>query len=550
MQWRLIAKARRILESESGAIVSDWGGKVPVVLAYPNSYAVGMSSLAMHSLYRWFNALPGVVCERAFAFLDGHPSPAEPLITLESQRPVRDAAVLAISASFEMDYFNIVSMLRRAGVPLRAEERRPEHPFVILGGPAVAANPEPLAILADAIVIGEAEALLGDLIACVRDSWGRERLSVLEGLGRLPGVYVPLIRSGEAVARQWVPDLDAYPTASSIVAPGAEFGDMHLIEISRGCGWGCRFCLAGYWYRPPRERSLELILDQARQGLGRLKKVGLVAAAVSDYSRIEELVLGLRNLGAEISVSSLRVAPLSPLLVQALAEGGSRTLTLAPEAGSERLRRVINKCVSHEDILRAATLAALHRLEALKLYFMVGLPGESEGDIEELIGLCREVKEVFPRKLVVNLTPFVPKAHTPFERVAMAPEPLLDERLVRVQEALSRMQVEVRAELPREARVQGILARGDRRVGEALLGMRAPTPARWKAALHAQGLTEDEYLRERAPEEPLPWDFVDSRVAPAYLAAERRRAAEELVTGACIPVECSRCGVCTTKEQR
>jgi len=549
MQWRLIAKARRILESESGAIIRDWGGKVPIVLAYPNSYAVGMSSLAMHSLYRWFNALPGVVCERAFAFLDEHPSPAEPLITLESQRPVRDAAVLAISASFEMDYFNIISMLHRADIPLRAEERDPEHPLVILGGPAIAANPEPLAMLADVIVVGEAEALLGDLVDSVRGSWEHDRATTLTSLARLPGVYAPLVHAGEKVQRQWVPDLDDYPTASSIVAPGAEFGDMHLIEISRGCGRGCRFCLAGYWYRPPRERSLGSVLDQAREGLKRLRKIGLVAAAVSDYSRIDELVLSLRGMGAEISVSSLRVAPLSPLLVQALAESGSRTLTLAPEAGSERLRRVINKCVTHEDILHATTLAAAHNLEILKLYFMVGLPGEAEQDIEELIDLCHEIKGAFPRKVVVNLTPFVPKAHTPFERAAMAPEALLDERLSRLKNALGRARVEVRAEPAQGVRVQGVLARGDRRVGEALLGMRVPLPSRWEAALRAQGLTEEEYLRERAPEEPLPWDFIDSGVAPAYLAAERRRGAEGLATGACVPAECCRCGVCSTKEK-
>jgi len=548
MQWRLIAKARRILESESGAIIRDWGGKVPIVLAYPNSYAVGMSSLAMHSLYRWFNALPGVVCERAFASLDEHPSPAEPLITLESQRPVRDAAVLAISASFEMDYFNIISMLHRADIPLRAEERDPEHPLVILGGPAIAANPEPLAALADAIVIGEAESLSGDLVDSVRGSWEHDRATTLTSLARLPGVYVPLQHAGEKVQRQGVSNLDDYPTASSIVAPGAEFGDMHLIEISRGCGRGCRFCLAGYWYRPPRERSLELILSQARGGLRRLNKIGLVAAAVSDYSQIDELVLRLRDMGAEISVSSLRVAPLSPLLVQALAESGSRTLTLAPEAGSERLRRVINKCVTHEDILHATTLAAAHNLEILKLYFMVGLPGESEQDIEELIDLCREIKGAFPRKVVVNLTPFVPKAHTPFERAAMAPEALLDERLLRIKSALSRARVEVRAEPAQGARIQAVLARGDRRVGEALLGMRVPAPSRWEAALRAQGLMGEEYLRERAPEEPLPWDFIDSGVAPAYLAAERRRGAEGLATGACVPAECCRCGVCSTKE--
>jgi len=381
MTWRHITRTRQMLASEQGAIVKDWGGQLPTVLAYPNSYSVGMSSLAIHGLYRWFNALPGVVCERAFNSLGRRAARDEPLITLESQRPVRDAAVLALSASFEMDYFNIVSMLRRAGIPARAEERDEGDPLVILGGPAVSANPEPVALLADAIVIGEAEPILADLVEAMRGAWTADRLTVLSNLSKLPGVYVPAVHDGRPVQRQWSRHLDDYPIASSIVAPKAEFGDMHLIEISRGCGHGCRFCLAGYWYRPPRERSLASILAQARQGLKHWRKVGLVASAVSDYSRIDALATGLQAMGAAISVSSLRIRPLSPVLLRVLAESGARSVTLAPEAGSERLRQVIRKGVSHDDIIKATAMVADHPFQTLKLYFMLGLPSESDQDL-------------------------------------------------------------------------------------------------------------------------------------------------------------------------
>ena len=549
MEWRHIEAARRVLASETGAIVRDWGGQVPVALVYPNAYSVGMSSLAMHGLYRWLGNLPGVVCERAFAWLNRRPSPDDPVVTLESQRPIQDLAAVGFSVSFEMDYFNIVAILGRAKIPLKAQERTQEDPLVILGGPAVSANPLPMAPLADAIIIGEVEPILSSLGECLRDVWSQDRASTLQQLANLPGVYVPLVHDGETISRLWLHDLDEYPTYSSVVAPLAEFGDMHLIEISRGCGRGCRFCLAGYWYRPPREHSLANVLAQAREGMQQRNKVGLVAAAVSDYSEIEPLVHALRRQGTAISVSSLRVNPLSAVLLDALAESGSRSLTIAPEAGSERMRRAINKCVTEQDIISAAVMAGERRFESLKLYFMLGLPGEEDADIDELLRLVSEVKAAFPRNIVVNVTPFVPKAHTPFEGAPMAPAVLITERLARIRGAMRALHVTVRAESVAEARTQGILARGDLELGRVLLGMRRPAPNGLGRALEQAGLDAESYLRRRDPQERLPWAFVDSGIGAANLRREAERSEDGLESAPCAVGRCARCGVCEPEPQ-
>jgi radical SAM superfamily enzyme YgiQ (UPF0313 family) len=330
--WREIEQIQKIRASEGGAVVRDWGGKLPIVLAYANSYAVGMSSLAIHSLYRWFNDIPGVVCERAFAWLDQASRSTGPLLTLESQRSVSEAAVLAVSLSFELDYLNLLSMLPRAGIPLRASEREEGTPLVLLGGPSVSANPEPLASVADAIVIGEIEPILYDLIAALKESWAKGRPAVLQQLLTVPGVYVPAYHRGQPIRRQIQPTLDPFLVASSLYCPQAEFGDMHLIEISRGCEHACRFCLAGSWYLPLRERSLEQIIQQMEVGVKNKQRIGLVAAAVSDYSQLDELLFRAEQLGAHLSVSSLRVDSLSAQLLKALAASGERSITLAPEA--------------------------------------------------------------------------------------------------------------------------------------------------------------------------------------------------------------------------
>ncbi|MBN1937857.1 MAG: radical SAM protein [Anaerolineae bacterium] len=544
MKWSEIERARRILTKEHGTIVKDWGGKLTVALIYPNTYEVGMSSLGFQTIYRLFNDHPHVVCERAF--WQPRFAPDEPVIAIESQHSIADLDVLAFSVAFELDYLHLIQILRQAGIPLDAAERDADWPLIVAGGPAVSANPLPLADFVDAFVIGEAEELIVPLVETIQQGIDKPRADLWRALALLPGVYVPHLDANTPVQRQWVRELENHPTATVIHTPDTAFGPMHLIEVARGCGRGCRFCMAGFTSRPKREHSVASVLQQAQTGLAYADRIGLVGAAVSDYAPIDELVIRLREMGAKISVSSLRVDPLSEPLLQALVESGAQTLTLAPEAGSERLRALINKGVTEADLLYAAGRAAHHRFRQLKLYFMIGLPGETDEDIDAIAWLCEQTAQKFTGHITANVTPFVPKAHTPFQWTSMTPTDQLDERLARLQRALKKKKIDLRSESPRMATIQGLLARGDRRLGQVLKTVRGTSTRDWEKAMQRCEVEPEDYMTWNE-DKPLPWSFIDTGVKTAYLRREWMRALKTSPTEPCPPLPCERCGVCTKK---
>jgi radical SAM superfamily enzyme YgiQ (UPF0313 family) len=548
--WEPRERARRLLAREQGVVRKEWGGRLPIALVYPNRYAVGMGSLAIHLLYKRWNGRPDVACERAFAALEGGRSSRSddleagwdarlqqvgPSLSLESQRPLGEFPVVAFSVAYELDYPHVVGMLRAAGVPLRAEEREAGDPIVLAGGMALTANPEPLAPFLDAVVLGDAEPVLDPLVEALKEVQGAPRGEVWERLDRLPGVYVPALYEvayGEdgrlarlayrgqvwegadlplpGVVRRGVyaPSVPE-PACTTVFSDLAEFGDLFLLEVARGCQHGCAFCLAGYAARPVRYWDAEVLLERAREGLRLRDGVGLVGSAVSDHPQMDRLVLALREMGARVSVSSWRADALSEVLLRALAESGARSLTLAPETGTERLRRRIGKGIPDAAFQRAAELAGRLGFRQIKLYFMVGLPGETEEDVAAIGALSEAVARWSGLQVVASLSPFVPKAQTPLERESMLQLEVLKPRLQWLARDLARRGVQVRAESAAWAQVQAALARGNRTFALALEAMERYTLQGWHAALERAGVEVAPALRGIA-EGTLPWAHIGS----------------------------------------
>jgi radical SAM superfamily enzyme YgiQ (UPF0313 family) len=572
MSRLLIDKARRRLAAEDGTAANPWGGRLTVALVFPNTYHQAMSNLGFLTVYHLLNSRDDCLCERFFLpdadDLAEHRATGYPLFSLESGRPLSDFDLVAFSISFENDYLHLPTLFELGRLPLFAAEREARHPLLLCGGVCAFLNPEPLAAIFDAFAVGEAEGLLPGLVATLRA--GGEREALLAALAQLPGLYIPSLYQVDyaadgtiaaytprtpapaRVARQWLADLDSSASRSFVTTRETEFGDMALTEISRGCSRGCRFCAAGFLYLPPRERSLENLVGQIKLGLCERKKQGLVGAAVSDHSRIAELQQAILARDGSVSVSSLRLDALSETEVAALAASGHRTVALAPEAGSQRLRDLINKGLVAEQILHAVQLLAAGGIPNLKLYFLLGLPTEGEADILELLDLVRQMREVWLAEgkkrgrlghITLSFNPFVPKPFTPLQWAGMASEKLLERHLKLLRSGVAKLgNVEMICESLRAARLQALLARGDRRCA-ALLPLLAGGQ-NLKGACRSAGLDPDWYIeRERGANEIFPWEVLDSGVRREHLWREYRKAQRGEATPRCEP-GCRRCGVC------
>lgn len=558
---------KSVTPTEFGERANPWGGRLAVALVYPNSYHHGMSNLGFQTVFHLLNSREDTLCERFF-LPDASSSRPSPLLSCDSGKPLTDFDLVAFSLSFENDFIHIPQILSLAGIPVFRDERDEYQPLVVAGGVCAFLNPEPVADFFDLFVVGEAEPILPKLINQLVDS-DSARPELLGDLSKIPGIYIPSltdirynddgtlaeiipVEESGRTRRQWATPLNETESRTFVYSDSTEFSNMALTEISRGCSRGCRFCAAGYIYLPVRERSADALNSSLQQGVDACEKVGLVAAAVSDHSELPQINNMIESMGGAISVSSVRVDSLTVEAVDTLYRSGHRTVAIAPEAGSQRLRNLINKGLSQDQIVDAARMLGEGGMLNIKLYLLIGLPTETDEDIEEIIELAELVRTAWiagakehgkAGTLTVSVNPFIPKPVTPLQWAGMAPAKLLERRVKYLRKRLNTMSnMRMICESVRSAQLQALLARGDRRLSPVIVAMSEGVSV--KRACRDSGLDIDFYVtRERGENEILPWEVIDVGVKRDYLRAEYQRGLQEQLTPPCSR-GCSRCGIC------
>ena len=569
----LIDRLQELYKDEDSRVTVNPHAGQKVAIVYPNTYFVGMSNLGLHIIYEEINLRNDSVCERIFLpekkELEAYDKTKTPLMSVETQRPMHQFDVVAFDVTFEMDYFHIPLMLRHGRVPIMGKDRTEFDPIVIAGGPCATFNPEPFADFIDAFIIGEGEGIVSRVLDIIRDGKmeGLDRHAILRQLASISGVYVPSLYvpiysddgefKGYDIAEGAPKTIKRHfemltSGGETVVATNyTEFGAMYIIEVARGCGRHCRFCMAGYCFRVPRVRPLDILKEGVDRAEKLGKKVGLMGAAISDYPEVDELVTYIRSKDMRYSCASLRADSLTQAVVDGLADSGQKTITIAPETGSERLRRVINKGISEEHLQNAATLSAKSGIQHMRLYIMIGLPTETDEDIEAIVGLAERTQAHMAEvgckgRLTLSINPFIPKPFTPFQWMAMDNQKTVEKKLQYIKKALQKnRRIEVLVESPKEAYIQGVLARGDRRLGAVLAACAADRGSKsFKAEMKAAGLDMDEMnYRERSFDEFLPWSHLDMGMDDGYLEMEWKRSVDEAYTPPCVQ-GCKRCGVC------
>jgi radical SAM superfamily enzyme YgiQ (UPF0313 family) len=582
MSDRTVSLCLARLAGEKGTIRKDWGGRISIALVYPNHYHIAMSNLGFQVVYNLLNRRDDIVAERAFLpeehEMSLHFGAGKGLISLESQSPLMKFSIIAFSLSFENDYPNILKILQMSRIPLLAAERDENYPLIMAGGITSFLNPEPLAAIFDLFLLGEAEAILDEFIDLLKEQrqrhGGRHRL--LQTFARdITHVYVPGLyrleygsdgrikaRTSEkndiplkmVSARRFI---DLPVNRSCVLTADTEFSNRILIEMGRGCGWSCRFCAAGYVYRPPRVHNKEDLIGNVDQVMGECKQLGLLSASVLDTPGIEEISGHIIEKGGSFSMASLRADLLTENILLLLKKTGQKSLSIAPEAGSERLRRVINKHLTNNQITDAARMIASVGEFSLRLYFILGLPTETREDVEEIVDLVKSikhhmVKESRPRgkigRITLSVNCFIPKAFTPFQWFAMEEVEGLKEKQRWLKNAFSKEGgVRIGFDVPKWAYVQALLSMGDRRVGSILM-LAHKFDGDWSKAFRHSEINPDFFVyRPKELDEILPWDFIDHGIRKEYLVKEYMLALKEEESDICHVGACDRCGVCISK---